>query len=207
MSSGEEIFNRLQRQADEAKASRDAAASDRLMRWQNATLDVLPRYRKTAQMLANDCEDLMTRITFQRQKLTGVFKKRPIWEEGDHTAGWFILTRVHERYARGETLCDEFALFLLHDGQFLETEISFSRLIDAGILSKGQPSGGAITTYFYPEGPGILNKSAGLLDDLSITALYLRPSPERSSRFEAGFARLFHAAGRDMPSNLHLPEQ
>ena len=232
LSSGEEIFNRLQRRADKAEVSREAAAADRLMRWQRATLEVLPRYRETAPMLSNDCEHLMTRITFMRPKLIGVLKKRqarneskiPQWEEGEHTAGWFILSRVDETYERGDRVTHEFALFLLHDGQFLETSDSFHQLIDAGVLSKGELSGGAITAY--PRGTGHLNWGAAFLDDLSLADLYLRPSlasfdggaslsssrindsDRRSgaSRFEASFARLFHAAGREMPGNLHLPE-
>jgi len=226
LSSGEDIFRRLQQRQNEAKASREEASAERMRRWQTATLEVLPRYRKSAPILYQGCENLMTAITIKRPKMTGAFKKRPardkfkipIWEEGDHTAGWYILSRAYETYSRGDLVRYEHALFLTHDEQFLETSHTLMQLHGDGVLKNGQLLGGAITIIPYSGSPGFV-------DDGLIANRYLRPKLESfgfdvpSSRhseasylrpgakyFESCFARLFQAAGLEMPTNLHLPE-
>jgi hypothetical protein len=191
--SGEEIFDRLQRQEGEAKRVKESADMERMQRWYDAILRIMPLYRAAAPILSERCEHLMDRIIIRQARTTGAPKRK--WENKDpridweeyRTVGWYLLDRTWTHRAWGaDDMPGACGLYFLHDGQFLERHDgrSETREFEVNIGHK-------VTAQF--------------LDDSSIIGLYLAAENPGQFAFEGCFVRLFRAAGLDMPASMYLP--
>lgn len=183
--SSDDIYDRLERQAEKVKADAEAAQVGAERKWHEAVRAVVGELRRSASSLVGPCEDKLSRITIHRSsEKKGLFRSREVrWEE--HLVGWLIHCRYTSRYHAGEPVDLTFWLFLLHDGRLLE----------------GEAAG------WHESWPKVVTNLGEVkyINDDEFIRKYL-DGPRDTLRFESSVGHLFEAAGLEPPRFPTPPE-